>query len=325
MVRFIGIDLAWSLRKTHQANTGGVILDDTGRVIAQQHLTTDDAIVAFVLENLDADGGIVGIDAPLVVPNSSGRRTCEAELQAVGISSYPANRTLFDRTFGGVRGEDLVSRLSEHGFTLRVEVPQGQMQRSIIEVYPRALIRRIWGEIPRYKTTGKSDTLADLAFGVQELQRLMLEQSDPALYWEHPPAHSDAIAVSTPIQLKRLGDLLDAALSAYLAYLAWYGGPERVETIGDISNGFIVLPRSSGTEKMQTLTVRIANQQIVNAIRMLAVEQNRTADDIVDEALRNWLEHQEELEDLEAIAEAEGEPTIPWEQIKEEMRQLRNS
>jgi plasmid stability protein len=79
------------------------------------------------------------------------------------------------------------------------------------------------------------------------------------------------------------------------------------------------------TEKPITLTVRVNNTALAYAIRTLAAGQNRSVDEIVDEALRNWLEHQEELEDLEAIAEAEGEPTIPWEQVKEEMRQLRNS
>ncbi|MDQ6603794.1 MAG: DUF429 domain-containing protein, partial [Chloroflexota bacterium] len=97
-MRFIGIDLAWSLRKTRLPDTGGVVLDDCGRVVAYGHLTTDDAIVAFVLKNCDARGCIVGIDAPLVVPNATGRRLCEAALQTVGISSYPANRTLFERT-----------------------------------------------------------------------------------------------------------------------------------------------------------------------------------------------------------------------------------
>lgn len=248
-MRFIGIDLAWSLRKTHLPDTGGVVLDDNGKVVAHGHLTTDDAIVAFVLENKDAAGCIVGIDAPLVVPNATGRRVCEAALQAVGISSYPANRTLFDRTCGGVRGENLVAQLGKHGFALRAEIGKGEIQQSIVEVYPRALIRRIWGRIPPYKSGAQSNTDADIASGMQELQRLILQQSDPPLHWEHPPIAADTAATLRPRQLKRCGDLLDAALSAYLGYLAWYGGTERVETIGTIADGFIMLPRSSIAEK----------------------------------------------------------------------------
>jgi predicted transcriptional regulator len=77
------------------------------------------------------------------------------------------------------------------------------------------------------------------------------------------------------------------------------------------------------TEKMTALTVRVTNNAVAYAITTLAAEQNRSVEGIVEEALRAWLERQEELEDLAAIAEVEGEPTIPWEQVKEEMRQAR--
>ncbi|MHB8644843.1 MAG: hypothetical protein ACYDAR_03515 [Thermomicrobiales bacterium] len=77
------------------------------------------------------------------------------------------------------------------------------------------------------------------------------------------------------------------------------------------------------TEKTATLTVYVKNNAVAYAVTTLAAEQNRSVEEIVEEALRAWLEHQEELEDLAAIAEVEGEPTIPWEQVKEEMRQAR--
>jgi len=300
------------------------VLDDGGRVIAHANLTTDDAIVDFVLEHTDTDGGIVGIDAPLVVRNATGFRKCETALQAIGIRAFPANRTRFFRedTYSGIRGEDIVERLNEHGFTLRAEIAQGQMQRSIIEVYPHALIKRTWGTIAPYKT-GKSSVGADLSFGLMELQRLMLEHIDPLLYWERPPIDPGIVATLGPTALRRHGDLLDAALCAYLGYLSWYGGPERVEAVGNIADGFIMLPRLSDVTKAKTLTVRIGNRKIADALQTLAVEQSRSVDDIVNEALRNWLDHQEEVEDLAAIAEVEGETTIPWEQVQAEMRASR--
>jgi len=77
------------------------------------------------------------------------------------------------------------------------------------------------------------------------------------------------------------------------------------------------------TEKTATLAVRVQNNAVAYAITTLAAEQHRSVEEIVEEALRAWLERQEELEDLAAIAEVEGEPTIPWEQVREEMRQAR--
>lgn len=240
-MRFVGIDLAWSLRKTHKPDTGGVVLDDMGRVVAHAHLTTDDAIVAFVQEHAMMDGCIVGIDAPLVEPNMTGRRPCEAALQRVGIPSYPANRTLFAGTFGGIRGEDLVARLAVHGFMLSEAITSDQERRVIVEVYPRAFITRSFGRIPRYKSPRKENVTA-IGEGLVALQRLMLEQLNPPLYWEHPPADGVASLHMRPRDQKHCGDMLDAALSAYLCYLAWHR-PERVETIGTIAEGFIMLPR----------------------------------------------------------------------------------
>lgn len=76
-------------------------------------------------------------------------------------------------------------------------------------------------------------------------------------------------------------------------------------------------------EKTAALTVRVTNNAVAHAITTLAAEQHRSVEEIVEDALRDWLEHQEELDDLAAIAEVEGEPTIPWAQVKREMQHAR--
>ena len=42
--------------------------------------------------------------------------------------------------------------------------------------------------------------------------------------------------------LKHYEDLLDAAVCAYLAYCAWYWGPESYQVYGDISTGTYLYP-----------------------------------------------------------------------------------
>jgi hypothetical protein len=54
----------------------------------------------------------------------------------------------------------------------------------------------------------------------------------------------------------------------------------------------------------------------------LSRRSNIVQSKLVEEALPLWLERQEELEDLAAIAEVEGEPTIPWEQVKAELQAM---
>ncbi|MBI2941122.1 MAG: hypothetical protein HYY04_11860 [Chloroflexi bacterium] len=78
------------------------------------------------------------------------------------------------------------------------------------------------------------------------------------------------------------------------------------------------------TEKPVKLTVNLGDRELYRAIRHAAIERDRPVREIVVEALREWLERQEEKEDLAAIAGAEGEPTVPWEQVKAELRQRRD-
>ena len=79
------------------------------------------------------------------------------------------------------------------------------------------------------------------------------------------------------------------------------------------------------SDKPVKLTVTLDDRNLYRALRHAAVERDQPLREIVIEALREWLERQEEQEDLAAVAETEGEPTFPWEQVKAEMRAARES
>ena len=69
------------------------------------------------------------------------------------------------------------------------------------------------------------------------------------------------------------------------------------------------------------LTVDLRSAALYRSVKVLAAYQGRPLRDVVAEALRDWLEKQEELEDLEdlaAIAEAEHEPLVSLEEVKRE-------
>ena len=79
------------------------------------------------------------------------------------------------------------------------------------------------------------------------------------------------------------------------------------------------------TEKPVKLTVNIRDRNLYRAVRHAAIERDQPVREIVIEALRQWLERQEEQEDVAAIAQTEGEETYPWEQVKREMHEARDS
>ncbi len=73
-------------------------------------------------------------------------------------------------------------------------------------------------------------------------------------------------------------------------------------------------------QKPIKLTVQIHDRALYRAVRHLAVEQERSLREIVVEALQAWVQRQEEMEDLRAIHETQGEESYPWDQVKRELR-----
>ena len=71
--------------------------------------------------------------------------------------------------------------------------------------------------------------------------------------------------------------------------------------------------------------VTVDDPALARAVQQIVAEQARPLRDVVGEALREWLERQEEQEDLAAIAEADGDETVPWEQVKAKLRAARDA
>src|SRR6266545_3983266 len=68
-MRFIGVDLAWGGKNP----SGLAVLDEDGKVVAEDVLIGDGEIAEFVSAH-DAGGAVLALDAPLVVRNPTGRR-----------------------------------------------------------------------------------------------------------------------------------------------------------------------------------------------------------------------------------------------------------
>ena len=69
------------------------------------------------------------------------------------------------------------------------------------------------------------------------------------------------------------------------------------------------------------ITVDLGSDRLNRAVRVLAAAQGRPLRDVVVEALRDWIEKQEELEDLAAIEEVRHEPTRPLREVLAEMEE----
>ncbi len=72
--------------------------------------------------------------------------------------------------------------------------------------------------------------------------------------------------------------------------------------------------------KATKITVDLGNHDLYKAVKILAIERGLTLREVVVEALKDWVEKQEDVEDVKAIEEVEHEPSRPIEEYLEEIR-----
>ncbi len=235
---FVGVDLAWGQRKP----TGLAVLDGTGQLVHVSAAGTDEEIEAALAPYVAGDC-LVAIDAPLIVPNATGNRPAEADLNRdfarFDAGAHPAN-TGKQELSGIPRGARLCSTL---GLDMN---PRSGRPRRAIEVYPHPATVSLFrlGRTLKYKNrTGRS--LEALRGELLVLMGLLegLADADPRLAvngaWKELVTQvEDATRKS---ELRVVEDQVDAVLCAYVGLFATRR-PELTTTYGDFATGYIVTP-----------------------------------------------------------------------------------
>lgn len=242
----IGIDLAWGSR----ARSGIAVLDAAGQLLLVESVISD-ADLDETLQPFLAGPCVVGLDAPLIVTNPTGRRRCEALLTKAFAKQhagcYPSNTGLAAFADGG-RAAAFARR---HHLFVDATVPVAAGQRRALEVYPHSTIVALF-ELPlvlAYKVrphrgvesrrnellrlVGLLTTLAHPTGSLQGYPSLL----DPD---EHLPRLGSGVAAAiTSAALRRLEDPVDAIVCAYASLLFLHG---LTHTFGDAETGAIVTP-----------------------------------------------------------------------------------
>lgn len=246
MHTFIGLDLAWSSRNI----TGGAALvgDARGGVLRETVLLRgNDEIVAFVLRHAGDGPTVVAVDAPLRVPNETGRRPAEDALarafQVYEAGPYPANRRLLARD-GAVRGEVLVAELAQHGFIYAPMIAPDAPERQVSEVFPHPATIALFGlaRTLKYKARpGRTLEERLIAFRAYQDHLTSLAHADPPLAGHEALLVEDVSGLSGR-RLKDYEDKLDALLCTYIALYGHRWGAERCRVFGDLETGAIFTP-----------------------------------------------------------------------------------
>jgi predicted RNase H-like nuclease len=239
--RYVGVDLAWGQRN----RTGLAVLDSTGRLLESASVRADEEIVAFV-DRHATDTLVAALDAPLVVPNETGRRPCEALVGQVfgrfGAGAYPANRG--NPSFvPQPRGARLATEL---GWEMNPSVAPSIGRRVCIEVYPHPAMVSLFGltHVIPYKVKPGRDLPA-----LKDAYRRLLDHLEAncgavlrlAESPRWPALRSAAAGAARKSELDLIEDEIDAIFCAYLAWL-WATDHGQMMVFGDYTSGYIVTP-----------------------------------------------------------------------------------
>ncbi|MFN4201163.1 DUF429 domain-containing protein [Fervidobacterium riparium] len=208
---YMGIDPSWT-GKNKSAVVVLVQLKECDKcgLIDYIYTSNESEILDFVLRYRNS---VLGIDAPLIVKNTSGHRQNELEFlqkYKLRVPLYPVNVSRWNSFFP----TSLYNRLKKHEFSFE--------NYNVFEIYPHATIAaKFFGKLFSYKRGSKSEREKKLDI----LKRIILK------YVELPELQFQ--------QLKEYEDFLDAVICAYTVFL-----PTIEETLvfGSTSEGLLLVP-----------------------------------------------------------------------------------
>lgn len=250
---FFGLDLAWSARNRSGCAVikDGRLLDHTGA------LSSNEEILDFVRGHLPrGSGAIIGIDAPLRVPNESGWRKADRALskafRSFHAAAYPANRQRL-AVDGVVRGEQLVEQFGARmRFSESVPIPKRSMARIVCEVYPHPAHVSLFCLEHTLKYKARSTRSYESRW--QEFERYAdylrtLRKQEPALKGTKQLLKKTDVRALRGKGLKEYEDTLDAITCAYIVYYLWWHGPRRGHVYGSVNDGHILVPMTKEMKK----------------------------------------------------------------------------
>jgi predicted nuclease with RNAse H fold len=118
-MRVAGVHLAQAMEPTPRAHESAVVEVEGGDVHAPRIVESDDEI----LDALPAPPALVVVDAPLAIPNNTGKRDVEAVLAWCDIAAFPVSRRRIDALYGGARGVHLAGELVARGYEVAETIP----------------------------------------------------------------------------------------------------------------------------------------------------------------------------------------------------------
>jgi predicted RNase H-like nuclease len=264
-LRFVGCAPAWRPGEAQEKVSCLVVMDERGSIIANSFAASAEDI-ARAVEGYAADrrGILVGIDAPLAVPNERGTRRIERILSKVALPAYSASRRMFG---GKPYSEELLSELEKVGVEYTdYPFPRERGQSAAVEVDSAATLKVLSlersGEAnngdpaqrlrsmddPKYRKGNKESRAAALRGAIEILwdtPGLRLRtgnlSSDISAPENVDVSKLDVSAAMSHAELDRTVSLVEGTLATYTVHRHWRGRDGSM-VVGAGDEGSVLLP-----------------------------------------------------------------------------------
>ena len=268
-MRFVGCALAWRPGEAREKISCLVVMDERGSIIANS-FAADASEIAETVEDYGSDrrGIVVGVDAPLAVPNERGTRRIERILSKVALPAYSASRRMFG---GEPLAEELLAELEKVGVEYTdYPFPRERDQSAVVEVDSAATLKVLSlersgaadnGDLaqrlramddPKLRKGNKESRAAALRGGIEILwdtPGLRLRtgnlSSDIAAPENVDVSKLDVSAGMSHAELDRIVSLVEGTLAAYTVHRHWRGRDGSM-VVGAGDEGCVLLPAKNG-------------------------------------------------------------------------------
>jgi Protein of unknown function (DUF429) len=273
-VRFIGCSLAWRPGEAGERASCLVVLDERGSIVANSFALGAGELAAAVQGYAEGRRGLVlGVDAPLSVPNERGTRRIERVLSRLSLPAYSASRKMFgDEPFG----EEVLAALEDVNVEY-TDYPfrRTRGQRTVTEVDSAATLKvLLFEQEGRDGDDGQVEEDGELLGALRQLPEPKLRKGNKSgraealrgavdVLWNTPGLRlrtgnlSADLAVEenvdlskidispelTHAQLDRIASLVEGTLAAYTVHRHWKGRDGSI-VVGTGHEGFVLLPAS---------------------------------------------------------------------------------
>ena len=266
-MRFIGCSLAWRPGEAGERDSCLVVLDERGGIVANSFAREAGELAAAVEGYAEGRRGVVvGVDAPLSVPNERGTRRIERILSKAALPAYSASRKMFG---GQPFAEELLAALEAVGIEY-TDYPFRRVRgrRTVTEVDSAATLKILLFE----REGGRGEADGDRAGLLRRLSEPKLRKGNKEaraaalksavdILWNTPglrlrtgnlsadlaaPENVDLSKLDIPsslshAELDRVADLVEGTLAAYTVHRHWRGRDGSM-VVGTGHEGSVLLP-----------------------------------------------------------------------------------